>query len=366
MADVFLEGGDFCAGGEGGVEDGVGGEGGAVEGEGVAGFAEGGLLHALHAGERLEGGDEALVLRGKGEGVADVAALADDEAAHGAGVFHGATVEDGHAVAQLGEFAEDVGGDKDGFAEALELLEDLHELDAGAGIEAAGGFVEEEEIGIVDEDAGEGDALLHPAREALDEVVFAPGHIGEGEHVGDGFIPLALGEAVGCAKEVEVFKDAHLPIHGEMIGHIADLASHVVAVLHDVPPEHADAAGLRLEQGGEDFECGGLARAIRPHEAVDALAGDGEGDVGDGDVVFVSVPEPANINDGCLIHGGSRFGDVLHVEDVADAGLESVARKMKASGRFGVDEEAEVVGSGRAAGDVGLGDNGEILRAGDE
>jgi len=59
--------------------------------------------------------------------------------------------------------------------------EDFHELDA-AGVEAAAaGFIEQEEIRDVDENAGEGDALLHARERHIDEIVLAASHVGKRE-----------------------------------------------------------------------------------------------------------------------------------------------------------------------------------------
>ena len=56
---------------------------------------------------------------------------------------------------------------------AVELLEHVEDLDAGARVEVAGRLVGEEEGGVVDEGAGDGDALLLAAGE-LGRLVFEP------------------------------------------------------------------------------------------------------------------------------------------------------------------------------------------------
>ena len=53
--------------------------------------------------------------------------------------------------------------DEDRLAEPLEPLEQAAHLDPGPGVEAAGRFVEEEDLRVVEEDAGQPQALRHSA-----------------------------------------------------------------------------------------------------------------------------------------------------------------------------------------------------------
>jgi len=68
-------------------------------------------------------------------------------------------------VAAEGEgVLEAVGYEQGGYAEEVALLHDqLNDGGGGDGIEAAGGRVVEDELGLVDEGAGDGDAALHAA-----------------------------------------------------------------------------------------------------------------------------------------------------------------------------------------------------------
>ena len=53
--------------------------------------------------------------------------------------------------------------DEDRLAEPLEPLEQAAHLDPGPGVEAAGRFVEEEDLRVVEEDAGQPQSLRHSA-----------------------------------------------------------------------------------------------------------------------------------------------------------------------------------------------------------
>ena len=76
-----------------------------------------------------------------------------------------AVVEGGDAIG-VREDAVVVGDDEDGaFGAAGDLFEDFHDEEAVFGVESGGGFVADDEAWVVDEGAGDGDALLLAAGE---------------------------------------------------------------------------------------------------------------------------------------------------------------------------------------------------------
>src|SRR5205823_2561809 len=103
----------------------------------------------------------------------------DDRVRAGAGhqLFDGAVddqlaaLDDAELVTELAQLAEDVAGDHDGLAEALELLEQLADFDSGARVQTTRGLVEQEDRRVVDEDARQAEALLHAAGEGIDQGV---------------------------------------------------------------------------------------------------------------------------------------------------------------------------------------------------
>ena len=89
------------------------------------------------------------------------------------------------------------------FPWADEAADLLPEGAAGFDVEADGGLVEEDEVGVAAEGEGEEDALLLAAAELAEEAVFDALKLGDADDVGDG-------ERVGivAAEEVEVLADA--------------------------------------------------------------------------------------------------------------------------------------------------------------
>ena len=65
--------------------------------------------------------------------------------------------------------------DDDRDALLVEFVKERHDFFAARGVEVAGGFVGEEDVGILHEGASDGDALLLSAREFVGEVVHAVG-----------------------------------------------------------------------------------------------------------------------------------------------------------------------------------------------
>jgi hypothetical protein len=77
------------------------------------------------------------------------------------------------AVSEAGE-ALVVGDDDEGFSSfGDEGEEQLHDFAAGGGVEVAGGFIGEEQAGVINEGAGDGDALLFSPAQFMRQVVEA-------------------------------------------------------------------------------------------------------------------------------------------------------------------------------------------------
>ena len=175
------------------------------------------------------------------------------------------------------EFAQNMRGDDDGFAEPLKLLQNRHHLDAGAGVEAAGGFRRAaQELRIVNEDAGEAEALLHPAAQGADQGAFLFGEADEFKDVVYGFFALGGGNLVTRTEEIQVLRHFHVFIHAEEIRHVTDDVTHRVRVRDDIVTEHFRSAGGGSEKGCENAQRGGLARAVGTDEAEQVAAIHGE------------------------------------------------------------------------------------------
>ena len=113
--------------------------------------------------------------------------IADERFEAGGGIEsdQATLVNDADAVAERIGLEHVMGGEQDGLALGLEVADDLAELASADGIETDGRLVQEKDFGVVQEGAGDVEALLHAARIALDALaaaVFQPDQL---EQVGD-------------------------------------------------------------------------------------------------------------------------------------------------------------------------------------
>jgi hypothetical protein len=172
---------------------------------------------------RKPGGLRSRRARFRGVGVGELLEVGDgaegDEPGH---------VDVAEAAAALG-LVHVVGGDEEGDTLAGELEEEVPEGAAGDGVDAGGRLVEEDDLGGVDDGAGEGEALLPAAGELRDATCEIGFEAGEGEEFLDAGVGDGRGEAVGGGVEVEVFGDGEVFVEAELLTHVADMALDVLA-----------------------------------------------------------------------------------------------------------------------------------------
>jgi hypothetical protein len=115
----------------------------------------------------------------------------------------------GHPAGEVGVVGDDDEGDVLG---AVEVEEEVGDGVGGGGVEGSGGFVGEDEFGLIDEGAGDGGAEFFAAGEL-------PGKVAEARGEADGFEELAgalfgggggFGPIAGEAWDEDVFEDGEL------------------------------------------------------------------------------------------------------------------------------------------------------------
>ena len=80
-------------------------------------------------------------------------------------------VDDGEAIADLLDLAEQVGVEKDGGATRLQLPDDLSDVVASDRIERRGGLVQQHQLRAPEQGDAQAQPLLHPLGEALHSVI---------------------------------------------------------------------------------------------------------------------------------------------------------------------------------------------------
>jgi hypothetical protein len=122
--------------------------------------------------------------------------------------------------------------DDDGGAELVDLLQDLDDLEGVDRVEVAGRLVGDDELGLIDDRAADGDALLLAARELVGEMLRLVGEIHELEDIGHVARDLGVGAAGRLHREGDVL--------------VRGLVGDEAEVLED----HADLAAVVVERGG--------------------------------------------------------------------------------------------------------------------
>ena len=207
-----------------------------------------------------------------------------------------ALVEEGDVVGHLLQVAGDVGGDQHPVALILnKIQQQVQHLVPDDGVQAAGGFVQNQQLRSVGEGHGEGQLHLHPLGEILDFLILPQGEPGQ-EGVVSGPIPVAVHPGHHLAQLFggeEVGKVVFVKHHPDPVFVLLLAGSLCLAEEGDVP-----AALLHLPQDAVDG--GGFSGAILPDEAHDDAPGQGEGDVlqPKGAVVFGEMVDFQNV----LVH----------------------------------------------------------------
>ncbi len=138
------------------------------------------------------------------------------------------------------------------------------------GIDAGGGFIEQQELRLMQQAGGERQALLPAARQRARQLVAA---VVQAEPLQRRLDPLvAAVEAEDPRGELQVFLDGQVLVEPELLRHIADVALDFVGLLDDVVAKAGAAAGIRLQQAAQHADAGGLAAAVGAEEAVDLPA----------------------------------------------------------------------------------------------
>ena len=171
-------------------------------------------------------------------------------------------------------------GDEDDRRFALELVDRLRELLGGLGVEVARGFVEDEELRLLEEGAGDGDALFLAAGEA-DAVLAEPGLVALGQ-LFDRVVDLGgaaggddLLEARVRARHAEVVVDGAGEEDGLLRHDAEGLAQLVRREVAQVAAVELDAAVARLIEAEQELRERALSASRRSGDHDEAAGAEG-------------------------------------------------------------------------------------------
>jgi hypothetical protein len=140
---------------------------------------------------------------------------------------------------------------------------------AGHRVEAGGRLVEEEDLRLVHQAAGDLDAAPHAAGEIHHLFVAPLGEVHGFEQLVDQLLALRARHAVELREDDQVLFDAQLGVARHRLRDHADGAAHAVGLLGDVESADAGHAAGRRQQRRQHADQRRLAGAVRSEQAED-------------------------------------------------------------------------------------------------
>ena len=150
------------------------------------------------------------------------------------------------------------------------------------GVDAHRGFVEQNQLGIVDEPQRQVEAALHAPGEVLGRLL---GAVFEA-YLYEQFVhPAAQGAAthsVDAAPERQVLPGRQFLVDGHFLRHHPQQFFHLAGLFQDAPPLNENLPRGGFEQAADHGDAGGLARPVGPQETEYLAFLDVEGNAVDG------------------------------------------------------------------------------------
>ena len=192
-------------------------------------------------------------------------------------------VDDGDALGDAFDFFHVVGGEENGDVFGLVHVADVvPDMVAGLGVEAERGFVEEEDVGVVEQTAGDFETAFHAAGVAFGEVVAAVPKLDDFQKLLNAGAAERAGDVVEDAVKFHVFESGQFVVDAGILEDDAEGLTDLVGLGERIEPVHGDFPGVGFEQGGEHFDGGGFAGAVGSEKAEYFPFLDGEGNIIDG------------------------------------------------------------------------------------
>ena len=175
---------------------------------------------------------------------------------------------------------------------AADGAEEIEEAIAFGGVEAGGGLVDDDELGIGEKSLRDAEALLHAAGVGAESFFAGVPEIGLVEESVDDFFALAgVGDSLHNGEVVEHVHGVHFRVDAEFLGEIAEDLADGIFLFEDVEVVEPDFAFVGILQGGDGAHEGALAGAVGAEQAEHVVA-DGERDVFEGfDAVGIGFGE---------------------------------------------------------------------------
>src|SRR5689334_21645719 len=210
-------------------------------------------------------------------------------------------VDDRDAIAEPLGLVHIVGREQDRAARGLELLDEVPDLAARLWIEPRRRLVEEEQIRVADDRAGDGQSLLLPAGQLTNPAVTLLVELDESNDVVD-----RSARRIEAAKQSHRFGDRQLLRELRFLQLDAEALAKLAVVARPAPAEHDDITLVGGVEALADLDRRRLAGAVRPEQAETFAGRDLEVQSIDGDDVRVALAEAVHRDREISSHGRSR------------------------------------------------------------
>jgi len=200
-------------------------------------------------------------------------------------------------VHSLRQLVQDVAGDENRLPHFLEGFEELAHLDAGPRVEPRRRFIEQQQVGVVQQHPRQREPLLHSPRESVDRRIELMDEVGKLEDVADDGLAAGPVDAIRGGKKVQVLFDRQIFIDAEKIGDVADLFADRLG-----PPQNVDAVDLHppgkiAQQGRQNLYCRRLPGPVGPDETEHFPARYLQRDSANGRQLPVADPQAFHVDD---------------------------------------------------------------------
>ena len=194
--------------------------------------------------------------------------------------------DDADAVAKTLNKTENMCRQNDGLAFAAEFLQIIGYSASRQHIKTVGGFIEDDDIGVMHQGDHQGGLLLHAGGEVghfdlgklVDAETFETFLLASGGHRGL--------DAVQGGEEVEQVVGGEEVLQLEFAGEEAYLGAHLFGIRHHAGSVDEGVAAVGFDEGGEHAQGGGLAGAVGTQETEYLATVGGEGQIVNRNLLF--------------------------------------------------------------------------------
>src|SRR5664279_2369999 len=201
-----------------------------------------------------------------------------------------AMIDEADGIAQSLDLVHAMRGEQNGFARFLQLDHHVFQHHGIGWVESGERFVEDHEIGIVQQGGDELDLLLHSLGEFLDFLVGPLGKLQARAPIERALAGLSRRQAMQASKKNEVIEHLHLLIAPALFGQVADALQLLTVKFLAEEPHFAFVGNVDTDHHPD---AGGFAGAIGSEQAIHGALANVEGKVIDGDEVIVGFMNSA-------------------------------------------------------------------------